>query len=154
MATRAEPRQRAETGVIGLAGTIVRSARDVVANTLEVAALESRLAGIALAAMAAAGFGALMLVLTAWGLLVAAGVSGLIQAGMSVALALLLAAFASLLVAGVLVLMLPWLARRLAFPATRRVLRKIGSNREADTTHTSQGTPGGASTPGVPAERR
>jgi len=154
MATSADPRQRAEAGLTGLAAAIVRSARDTVVHTVEVAALESRLAGIALAAMAAIGLGIVVLVLSAWGLLIAAGVSALVEAGMGVAPALLLAAFISLVVAGLLALILPWLARRLAFPTTRRVLRHMRSNGEIEKAHTPQGTRSGAGAPGAPTERR
>lgn len=122
------PRVGAQASLTGLAATAVRSARDVVGRTFEIAALESRLAGTALAAMAGIALAVVVLLLSAWGLLLAAAVAGLMNAGFEVTAALLLLGAANVLVAGALVLVFLRLTRRLKFPATRRVLEKIGSD--------------------------
>lgn len=125
-ARRGAPAVGASVSLRGLAATVLRSARDVTARLLEIAALESRLAGTALTQMAAAAMAAIILALTTWGLLIAAGVYGLMAAGLGPASSLLLAALANAIVAGVLIAFIPRLARRLTFPATRRVLEKLG----------------------------
>lgn len=124
-ARRSEPRVGAATSVSGLAATVFRSARDVAGHTFEIAALESRLAGIALVTMIGLGLGVVVLVLSAWGLLLAAAVRGLMQAGFEPAIAILLVAAANLLVAGALIVITLRLARRLKFSATRRVLQNM-----------------------------
>ena len=126
-ATGAAPRVGSATSLTGLAATVFRSARDVAGHTFEIAALESRLAGVALAAMAGMALGVVVLVLSTWGLLLAAAVRGLVNAGMGLAPALLLVAAANLVVAGVLVVIILRLAQRLKFSATRRVLKSMGS---------------------------
>lgn len=125
-APTAAPTIGAHTSLRGLAATAIRSARDMVARLLEIAALESRIAGMALVKMAVAAVAAVVLGLTTWGLLIAAGVYALIASGVSIGVALLLAALGNLVAAGVLVAVIPRLGRRLTFPATRRVLEKIG----------------------------
>lgn len=122
------PRVGAETSVGALVATLVRSARDMVAHTLEVAALESRLAGVTLATIAGIALGIVVLVLSTWGLLLAAGVRGLMELGLGPGSALLMAAAINLLVAVLLALTIPRLARRLTFNATRRVLGKMGAD--------------------------
>lgn len=125
---RRAPHVGTQASLSGLAATVIRSARDVVGHTFEIAALESRLAGIALAAMAAIGFAVVVLLLSTWGLLLAAAVRGLMETGMGAVAALLLVAAANLAAAAVLVLIFLRLTRRLKFPATRRVLEKMGSD--------------------------
>jgi hypothetical protein len=125
-ARRGAPTVGASVNLRGLAATALRSARDILARVVEIAALESRVAGMALTRMAAAALAAIILALTTWGLLIAAGVYGLLAAGLGPASSLLLAAFANAIVAGLLIAFIPRLARRLTFPATRRVLEKLG----------------------------
>lgn len=125
-ARRAAPTVGAQTSLRALAATAIRSTRDVVARLLEIAALESRVAGMALTKMAAAAVAAVILALTTWGLLVAAGIYGLLTIGIGPGVALLIAAAVNLVVAGLLIAVIPRLGRRLTFPATRRVLEKIG----------------------------
>lgn len=122
------PRVAGQTSLAGLAATIVRSARDVVGHTFEVAALESRLAGTTLVVMAAIAVAVVVLVLSTWGLLLAAAVRGLMEAGFGAVAGLLLVGAANLLAAGVLVLVFLRLMPRLKFSATRRVLEKMGSD--------------------------
>lgn len=123
--TSAPPHVGAETSISALVSTIIRSARDVVSHTLEVAALESRLAGIALATIAGIALAIVVLALSTWGLLLAAGVRGLMALGLGPGAALLIAAAVNLVVAVLLALLVPRLARRLTFSATRRVLGKM-----------------------------
>lgn len=122
------PHIGAQASLSALVSTIIRSARDVVLHTFEVAALESRLAGITLAIIGGIALGILVLALSTWGLLLAAGVRGLMDLGLGPGAALLIAAAVNLIVAVVLALMIPRLARRLSFSSTRRVLEKIGSD--------------------------
>ena len=126
-AAASAPHIGSHASVSSLIATIVRSARDVVVHALEVAALESRLAGLALASIVGTVFGILVLALSAWGLLLAAGVSWLTTTGISVPASLLIAAGANVLVAALLALLVPRLARRLMFSATRRVIGRMGS---------------------------
>ncbi|HEY8554128.1 MAG TPA: phage holin family protein [Burkholderiales bacterium] len=123
----APPRVGAKASLTGLAATAARSARDLVGHTLEIALLESRLAGTALATMAGLGFAALVLVLSVWGLLLAAAAYGLMLSGLGPARAMLLLALINLIAAGVLVFVLLRLTKRLNFSATRRALREMGS---------------------------
>lgn len=122
------PHIGAETSLSALVSTVIRSARDVVLHTLEVAALESRLAGITLATIAGIALGIVVLVLSTWGLLLAAGVRGLMDLGLGAGAALLVAAAVNVIVAVLLALLIPRLARRLMFSATRRVLGKMGAD--------------------------
>lgn len=122
------PRVGGQASLTALAATILRSARDLVAQTFEIAALESRLAGIALVAMAGIAIGVMILVLSVWGLLLAAAVYGLMQTGLGPGAALLLAGAVNLAAAGVLILIFLRLMRYLKFSATRRALEKMTSN--------------------------
>lgn len=121
----APPRVGAQASLTALAATIGRSARDVVAHVAEIAALESRLAGVTLAIMAGAALAAVILVLSAWGLLLAAAVYGLMAAGMAPPAALLVATAITLVVAGLLLWLIARLVPRLKFAATRRALSKV-----------------------------
>lgn len=120
-----EPRVNGGASVVGLASTLFRSARDIVTHTLEVAVLESRLAGSALVSIVAAALAVLLLVVSTWGLLLAAGVRGLMDLGLSVGASLLLAALANVVVAVLLVWWVVRLTRRMTFAATRRMLAKL-----------------------------
>ena len=121
------PRVGSAASLTGLASTMFRSARDVAGHTLEIAVLESRLAGTALVTIAALGLGAVVLALSTWGLLLAAAVRGLMVAGFGPAAAILIVAAVNLVVAVALILIILRLTRRLKFAATRRVLEKMRS---------------------------
>lgn len=121
------PRVGEHASLAALAATIGRSARDVVAHVAELAALESRLAGTTLAIMAGAAVAVVILVLSAWGLLLAAAVYGLMAAGMSPPVALLVATAITLAIAGVLLWIILRLVPRLKFAATRRALARVRS---------------------------
>lgn len=107
--------------------TLVRRVVDDVMSTilghLELAGIEARDAGSALAQIAVAAGVAVLLLASTWFLLLAAGVIGLIALGIHPGLVLLLAAVVTL-VAGVacVALIRPKLAS-LQFPATLRQLR-------------------------------
>lgn len=116
------------TSLTALASTIFRSARDVVVHTFEVAALESRVAGTAIATIAGLAFAILILALSTWGLLLAAGVRGLMALGLGVGTSLLIVAAVNVALAVVMGLLIPRLARKTQFPATRRLLNKMGSD--------------------------
>lgn len=119
-----QPRVGSETSVSGLALTAFSALRDWVTDSLEVAALESRLAGYALAAISAVTVAATLLVLTAWGLLIAAAVAALVQAGMQLWLALLIVAGINLVAAALLIALVPRISKRLTFQSTRNIFRK------------------------------
>lgn len=119
----AGPGTGAETSLLGLAATGVRSLRDYTGAVLETAALESRLAGFTLAFIAGLALAAAVLGLSVWGLLVAAGVRGLMGLGLGTGAALLVAAGVNALLAVALVAVIPRLGRRLTFRATRRALQ-------------------------------
>ncbi|MFL6649420.1 MAG: hypothetical protein ACJ8KO_15795 [Sulfurifustaceae bacterium] len=127
-----EPRVDGGASVVGLASTLFRSARDIVTHTLEIAVLESRLAGSALVWIVGVGVAVLLLLVSTWGLLLAAGIRALMDLGLSVGASLLLGALVNLAVAVLLVLWVLRLARRMTFAATRRMLAKLrtdaGSN--------------------------
>lgn len=112
-----------EASLLGLASTGVRSLRDYTGAVLEMAALESRLAGLTLAVIAGLALAIGVLGLTTWGLLIAAGVRGLMALGWSTGVALLVAAAANAVVAVGLLAVIPPLSRRLTFRATRRALK-------------------------------
>lgn len=119
----AAPRTGSEASLLGLASTGARSLRDYAAAVMEMVALESRLAGLTLAFIAGLAFAAVVLALSSWGLLVAAGVRGLMALGLSTGAALLVAAAVNAIVAAGLIPVIMRLARRLTFRATRRALK-------------------------------
>jgi len=123
-AVPAQPRVGPDTSISGLAVTAFATLREWVADSLEVAALESRLAGFALAAMSAIAIAATILLLTAWGLVIAAVVAALLQAGMQLWLALLAVAGVNAVVAAVLIALVPRIGKRLTFESTRNIFRK------------------------------
>lgn len=123
----AAPQAGTHASLAALAATIARSARDVFAHVVEIAALESRLAVVALVVMAGLALGAVVLVLSAWGLLVAAGVYGLMTTGMATPAALLLAVAVNLGIAALLVVIVLRLVPRVKFAATRRALEQMRS---------------------------
>lgn len=119
----AAPKTGPEVSLLGLASTGVRSLRDYTGAVLEMAALESRLAGLTLAFIAGLALAVGVLALTTWGLLIAAGVRGLMALGLSAGVALLVAAAVNAVVAVGLLAIIPRLSRRLTFRATRRALK-------------------------------
>lgn len=110
-------------GLLQEARALWGALRGVAHDRVELAALETRIAGESLARMVAAGILIGLLVLSAWLALLGAGVVGLIAAGMHPAWALLLAAVVNLGGAAALYFLVRRLARNLGFPGTVRSLR-------------------------------
>ncbi|HEX6930053.1 MAG TPA: hypothetical protein VF267_12415, partial [Gammaproteobacteria bacterium] len=90
-------------------------------------ALETRRAGQSLIIMLAAGVMMAILLVSAWLGLVAAGVFGMIDAGLAPAFAILAAVLANLLFAAALYGVIHYKRRYLSFPATIRNLRPSSS---------------------------
>lgn len=120
------PRVGADASITALAMTGLRAATDLVGNFVEIAALESRAAGSALATTVGLALGIAVLGLTVWGLLIAAAVTALME-HTGITLALLIVAGVTLVIGGVLGMFVPRLLRRLSFPSTRRLLRRSDS---------------------------
>ncbi len=117
-------RDVAVPGLGALASAGIQSVRQLATDFLDLVAMESRLAGLALAVTAGLGAAAALLLTTAWLLLIAAGVRALVAAtGLSLDVALLLVAGINVIIAGTLIALIPRIARHLAFNATRRMLR-------------------------------
>ena len=107
-----------------LAATAFTALREWVTDSLEIAALESRLAGFALAAISGVVVAATVLLLTAWGLLIAAGVVALTRAGMSLSVALLIVAGVNIALAAALIALVPRISKRITFQSTRNLFHK------------------------------
>lgn len=110
-------------GLLQEAHALWSALRGVAHDRVELAALETRIAGESLARMVAAGILIGLLLLSAWLAILGAAVVGLIAAGMHPAWALLLAALLNLTGAAGLYFLVRKLARNLAFPGTVRSLR-------------------------------
>lgn len=117
------PRIGADASITALAMTGLRAVADLVGHFVEIAALESRAAGAALATTVGLALGIAVLGLTVWGLLIAAAVTALME-HTGITLALLVVAGVTLMIGGVLGMFLPRVLRRLSFPSTRRILRR------------------------------
>lgn len=120
----ARPRVGAKASVTALLSTGFRSLTDLAGHVAELAALEARAAGMALVTAAAFVLGAALLVLTVWGLLIAAAVSAIAAAGLDWPWALLIVALINAVLAGALLLFVPRLLRRVSFSGTRRALQR------------------------------
>lgn len=120
----AQPRLGAKASLSGLLSIGFRSLTDLASHVAELAALEARAAGMALVTAAALVLGATLLVLTVWGLLIAAAVSAIAGAGLDWPWALLIVAGINAAVAGVLLVFVPRAWRRVSFPSTRRALQR------------------------------
>lgn len=110
-------------GLLDEARTIWSELRGIAHDQLELAALETRLAGESVVRMVCAGVLIGVLLISAWLALLGAAVVVLIAAGLSPPLALLLAAVVNVAAAGLLYLGIRRLARNLAFPATVRSVK-------------------------------
>ncbi|HEX5125782.1 MAG TPA: phage holin family protein [Rhodocyclaceae bacterium] len=106
--------------------------RRVVRDHLQLAALETRLAGESLVTMIAAGVMVAALLVSTWLVLVAAAVLQLVNSGVSLSSAMLLAALANLVAALVLYGVIRRRSYYLAFPATLRSLSESSSKLTAD----------------------
>lgn len=110
-------------GLFKGAGDLLRELQGVAHDHIVLAALETKRAGQSLVIMVAAGVMMAILLVSAWLGLVAAGVYGMIAAGLGPGFSLLIAVVANLVVAAALYLVIRYKRRYLAFPATVRSLR-------------------------------
>lgn len=113
-----------QPGLLAEARSLWSDLRGIAQDRLQLAALETRVAGESLARMVGAGVLAALLVVTAWLAIVAAIAVALIAAGVPTAIALLIVAIANIGGAVALYFMIRKLAHNLSFPATVRSLRK------------------------------
>ena len=100
--------------------TAVASARAVVSNFLDLAALEGRRAALALVWMVALGLGAMVLTVAAWAGFMSALVLGIVALGVPWLVAVLGVSVVNLLAAGGAVYVCIGMSRDLLFSATRR----------------------------------
>lgn len=112
-----------QPGLLQEARALWSALRGVAHDRVELAALETRIAGESLARMVAAGILIALLLLSAWLAILGAGVVGLVAAGMHPGWALLIAALVNLGGAAGLYFLVRRLARNLGFPGTVRSLR-------------------------------
>lgn len=112
-----------QPGLLDEARALWGELRGAAHDRVELAALETRIAGESLARMVAAGLLVGLLVLSAWLALLGAGVVVLVAAGMSTAAALLLVALVNVAAAAALVFFVRHLAHNLSFPGTVRSLK-------------------------------
>ena len=116
--------------VIDDAMLLWQSVRGLGSAHLKLATLEMRLTGESLVTMIAAGVMASVLLVSAWLVLVAVAVLGLVNYGFSASVAMLIAMAINLLVAWLLYGVARRRSQLLGFPATLRSLDKIGSSTE------------------------
>lgn len=128
-------RRAAPVGLLEGAGSLLRELEGVAHDYIVLAALETKRAGQSLVIMVAAGVMMAILLVSAWLGLVAAGVFGMIAAGLAPGIALLVAVVANLAVATALYFLIRYKRRYLAFPATIRSLRPRGKGAEPGGTH-------------------
>jgi uncharacterized membrane protein YqjE len=105
-------------GVKSLGSSLTGLAHD----HLRIIALETRLAGESLVNMIAASVALAVLVVSAWLMLVAIGVMLLVNGGVGIVVAMLLAVVINLGIAGLLFRLIRDTSRHLGFPATIRSL--------------------------------
>ncbi|MDZ4730450.1 MAG: phage holin family protein [Xanthomonadales bacterium] len=99
-----------------------RELRGLVHDQLQLAAVELRLAAHSLTNMISAAFAISLLLVMAWALLMTAAVLGLISAGLQPAIALLLIAILTAVLAVLLARNIRYWSRNLGFPASLRAL--------------------------------
>jgi hypothetical protein len=112
-----------QPGLLHEARSIWSELRGIAHDQLQLAALETRLAGESVVRMIAAGVLIGVLLISAWLALLGAAVVVLIAAGLAPPLALLLAAAVNVAGAALLYLGVRRLARNLTFPATVRSVK-------------------------------
>jgi uncharacterized membrane protein YqjE len=121
----APPSDPPGASVLGEVSGVIGSARRVVSGMLDLVVLEGRRAGIALALMIGLGLAAAILAITAWMGVMAAVALGLMAAGVSPILSILIVVVLNLAGAGGAVFACMKKSKDLLFPATRRqVARK------------------------------
>lgn len=107
-------------GLLGEISGVIASARRVVSGMLDLVVLEGRRAGIALALMIGLGLAAAILAITAWMGVMAAVALGLMAAGCSPIVSILIVVVLNLAGAGGAVFVCIKKSKDLLFPATRR----------------------------------
>lgn len=122
-------------GLMEGAGSLIRELQGVAHDYIVLAALETKRAGLSLVIMLAAGVMMAILLVSAWLGLVAAGVFGLMAAGVAPGYAILLAVLANLLLAVALYLVIRYKRHDLAFPATVRNLQPSRAREQAESVH-------------------
>ena len=121
----APPSNPPGASVLGEVSGVIGSARRVVSGMLDLVVLEGRRAGIALALMIGLGLAAAILAITAWMGVMAAVALGLMAAGVSPILSILIVVVLNLAGAAAAVFVCMKKSKDLLFPATRRqVARK------------------------------
>ena len=118
-------------GLMGDVRTLWHQLLGLAHDHLQLAVLETRLAGQSLVAMVAAGVMVALLVVSAWIGLLAAVVVSLVSTGLSVSAAILLGAGANLLVALLLCAFIRRMSRHLLWTASLRSLRFAGTARNS-----------------------
>ena len=114
---------RQEPGVLDDVKSLWAETWGVAYNHLQLAALETKLAGESLVSMIAAGVVVAVLLVTAWLGLVAAGVLALIHSGVLASLAMLLAVALNVVIAFVLFKVIRSKSQNLRWAATLRSLK-------------------------------
>lgn len=112
------------TSLLGEVSGVVASARQVLSGMLDLVVLEGRRAGFAAAWMVGLGLAAAILAITAWMGIMAAVALGLIAAGVSPILSILIVVVLNLAGAGIAVFGCVKKSKDLLFPATRRQVAK------------------------------
>ncbi len=110
---------------------LLRDLRSVADDYAELATLEVKRSGISLAIMVGAGVGIALMLVTAWMGLMAAGVLGLVAAGLAPAWAILCAVLLNLVIAAGLFFLIRRKQKDLGLPATLRSLRAATSRSDS-----------------------
>lgn len=128
-ADRSVPPEAPES-VTQAAGAWIGSIHLLVSDILELAGLEAKRAGKALGWIIGLAAAAVVCLFAVWGLLSAALVLWMVESGVAWSLALTIVALTNAVLAVVLTLIIMRLARRLSFPAMRRVIGAKHAKRE------------------------
>lgn len=125
---------RESASVVELAADWLSAARSRVKLTTELALAEARLAAMSLALMAFLGMIAAMFVVGAWGLVVAGIVTGMVQAGIALWMALTILGVLHVLGAVLILRAAMKLGDHMKFAATRQQLKNSGEQQYAPDT--------------------
>lgn len=117
----------AGSGVLGEVSNVFSAARRTVSGFFELIALEARRAGLALAWIVGLGFGAAILVVSAWMGIVAALALWAVSLGLSPILAVLLLVVLNLAGAAAAIFVCIRMSKDLMFPVSRRQLKSDGA---------------------------
>lgn len=123
MAAVLPPPEQRQPGLAQLVVNLVAETRQLVSDFVHLAVLDARRAGVRLAMLLSAGLLIATLVITAWMGLVAAGIIGMLGAGVSWIKAISAAALLNIVVAAVLAWWVRHLLSEMPFTALLRQLR-------------------------------